>query len=88
MFSEKTVTGTNYLDMLQLFLEPQLQQNGILASVIYRQDGAPPHNANIVRDYLNYSFPNKWIGRAAGHMWAPRSPDLTPLHFFCMGFHQ
>ena len=46
MFAEKIVTGSNYLDMLQLLPEPQLQQDGILASVIYQQDGAPPHYAN------------------------------------------
>lgn len=86
MFAEKTITGANYLDMLQMFLEPQLQQDGILCSVIYQQDGAPPHYANIVRDYLNETFPNRWIGRAAGRMWAARSPDLTPLDFFAWGF--
>ena len=39
LFPEKTVTRTNYLDTLQLFLEPQ---DSILASVIYQQDGATP----------------------------------------------
>ena len=89
IFAEKTVTGTSYLDMLQLFLEPKLQQDGILASVIYQQDGAPPHYVNILRDYLIDIFPNRCIRRAAARMWAPRSPDLSPLDFsFCMGFHQ
>jgi hypothetical protein len=27
-----------------------------------------------------------WIGRAASKLWAPRSPDLTPLDFFVWGF--
>ena len=37
MFPEKT----NYVGMLQLFLESQLQQDGTLVSVIYQLDGAP-----------------------------------------------
>ena len=86
IFAGNIVTGTNYLDMLQLFLEPQLQQDGILASVIYQQDGAPSHYANTMRDYLNDTFPNRWIERSADRMWAPRSPDLTPLDFFAWDF--
>ena len=81
IFAVKTVTGTNYLDMLQLFLEPQLQQDSILASVMYQQDGAPPHYANIVRDYLNDTFPKRRIGRAADRMWAPHPPSSLPVTF-------
>jgi hypothetical protein len=27
----------------------------------FQQDGAPPHYANIVTDFLNGQFPNTWI---------------------------
>ena len=63
-----------------------MQQDGILASVIYQQDGAPPHYANIVRGYLNDTFTNRWIGIAADRMWAPSSPDLVLLDYFAWGF--
>lgn len=32
--------------------------------------------------YLDLTFPNRWIGRLGPSPWPPRSPDLTPLHFF------
>ena len=88
MFAEPTVTGITYHDSLQQFLEPQLIQDGILDSVVYQQDGASPHFVLIVRNYLNGTFPRRWIGRASRRLWAPRSPDLTPMDFFRMGFYQ
>ena len=64
MFAEKTVTGNTYLDMLEQFLEHQLISDGIMDTVVFQQDGAPPHFAITVRDYLNQAFPGRWIGRA------------------------
>lgn len=45
-------------------------------------DGAPPHFAAPVRNWLNEQYPNRWIGRNGPVSWPPRSPDLTPLDFF------
>ena len=39
--AEATVTGINYLDMLQLWLIPQLQED--IVDFIFQHDGAPPH---------------------------------------------
>ena len=86
MFIENTITGGTYLDMLEEFLEPHLQQDGILGTVVYQEDGAPPHFALPVREYLNRTFPNRWIGRGSPRLWAARSPDLTPMDFFLWGF--
>ena len=86
MFAEGTITGNTYLDMLRDFLEPQLEQDGILDSVVFQQDGAPPHFALAVRAYLNQRFPNRWIGRGSPRTWPSRSPDLMPLDFFAWGF--
>ena len=80
-FAEKTVTGTTYLDMLENYAIPQLPNE-----FFFQQDGAPPHYANEVRNYLNNQFPNKWIGRSGPIEWPPRSPDLTPLDFFLWGY--
>jgi len=38
-----------------------------------------------VRDYLNESFPNRWLGHGGPVAWPPRSPDLTPLDFYLWG---
>ena len=61
-FSEATVTGVSYLDALQLWLFPQLEE-AEPENFIWQQDGAPPHWHNSVRDWLNDVVPNRWIGR-------------------------
>ena len=78
--------GIVYLDMLQEFLIPQLDEDDQEGRIHFQQDGAPPHYLGEVREYLNTRFPGRWIGRAAPIAWPPRSPDLTPLDFFLWGF--
>lgn len=57
--------------------------------IMYQHDGATAHSTNIVRDYLNRTFNNRLIARVRGDEynvaipWPARSPDLTPLDFFC-----
>lgn len=48
-------------------------------------DGAPAHFARPVRDFLNDTFGDQWIGRGGPIPWPPRSPDLTPIDFFLWG---
>jgi hypothetical protein len=50
------------------------------------QDGAPPHFALNVKQFLNEEFPNGWIGRGGPIAWPPRSPDLTPMDYFIWGY--
>jgi transposase len=86
-FFDGNVTQDSYLDMLQSYLEDFL--NDIpppqRSSVFFQQDGAPPHFATIVRNYLHEQFPGRWIGRLGPIEWPPRSPDLNPLDFFLWG---
>ncbi|EZA47915.1 hypothetical protein X777_15034, partial [Ooceraea biroi] len=49
-------------------------------------DGAPPHYAVIVRNFLNQEYNNRWIGRGGPVAWPPRSPDLTSPDFFLWGY--
>lgn len=83
-FSENSVTADIYLDMLQLFVIPQLSD--LQPNVIFQQDGAPPHWGLCVRDFLNETFPDRWIGRDGPTPWPPRTPDITPLDFFLWGY--
>lgn len=83
-FAELSITGNIYLDMLQHFVIPQL--NDLQPRVIFQQDGAPPHWALAVRDFLNEVYPGRWIGRDGPTPWPPRSPDITPLDFFLWGY--
>lgn len=92
-FFEGNVNGQAYLQFLQRFLIPTLvnlfpsRNNPRVPdeSLWYQQDGAAPHYAVGVREYLNQVFPNRWIGRRGTVEWPPRSPDLTPLDFFLWG---
>ena len=43
---------------------------------------AAPHFALAVRDWLDTTFPECWMGRRGPHEWPARSPDLTPCDFF------
>ena len=55
MFGEKTVRSGPYLDMLQHFFIPQLQQDNSM-DIVFQQDSAPPHWATVVRDNLHDTF--------------------------------
>jgi len=63
---------------------PQLQEHSAFQTMIWQQDGAPPHYGQIVRDYLDDTF-LQWIGRRGTVEWPPRSPDLTPCDFSLWG---
>ena len=47
-----------------------------------QQDRAQAHTAGVTIEILKTVFPNRLISRFGDVPWAPRSPDLTPLHFF------
>ena len=73
LYNETNITGIVYLDMLQEFLIPQLDEDDQEGRIHFQQDGAPPHYLGEVREYLNTRFPVRWIGRAAPIAWPPRS---------------
>jgi hypothetical protein len=64
-FFHVSVTGQVYHDMLSEWLVPQLQQAGIKHTVVLQLDGAPPHFALHMHDYLNETFPRRWIGKGS-----------------------
>lgn len=82
------LNGVSYLEFLSEnipdFLEevPLAERN----KIIFQQDGAGPHNARIVTNYLNEQFPGRWMGRYGPIRWPARSPDLNPLDFFLWGY--
>ena len=88
-FSESTMTGIVYLDLLEQYVFPQIEtfEQETVSRVIFMQDGAPPHFSCFVTDVLNERFPDAWIGRGEPIPWPSRSPDLSPLDFFSVGVH-
>ena len=65
-------------------MSPQLEK--YQPQVIFQQDGASPHWGLEVRQFLNDTFPDGWIGRDGSIPGPPRSPDTTPLDFFLWGY--
>lgn len=93
-FFEENLTGERYLSFLEeelvpalATLFPEIERPDLPHhNIWFQQDGAPPHFAVAVRNYLHDTFPNRWIGRSGVIEWPPRSPDLTPLDFFLWGY--
>ena len=83
-------TGQNYPDFLQNELPKQLEDVPLATRIAmyFRHDGAPSHYTRHVMQHLNDTFPNRWISHGSTINWPPRSPDLTPLDFFFMGFDE
>ena len=84
-FFDGCVNGKSYLEMLKHFLIPRLAAGHYDDDVMFQQDGAPPHFATAVREFLHEKFPGRWIGRRGPIEWPARSPDLTPADFYLWG---
>jgi transposase len=86
-FIEGNLNVEMYLHMLQNEIVPAINNEvgPLLRNTWFQQDGAPPHFGLAVRNYLNNTFPNRWIGRRGPIEWPARSPDLTPLDYFLWG---
>jgi len=83
------LNGDSYLHFLQYALPELLEELplNLRRDMFFMHDGAPPHFARAVRNYLNETFAGRWIGRGqeAPIQWPARSPDLTPCDFFLWG---
>ena len=71
---EGCLTGEAYLRFLQEKL-PRLLEDVPLKKRgrIYLQHDGAPHFSREVRNFLNYRFPGRWIGRGGPHNWPARS---------------
>lgn len=83
----ENLNGEIYHDFLEDEL-PNLLEDAPLATrraMWLQNDGCPAHYARGVRNYLDQTYPQRWIGRLGPILWPPRSPDLNPLDFFYWG---
>lgn len=87
-FFENNLNAQIYLNFLQNELPTYLQDVPLQErrDIWFHQDGAAPHNARIISDYLNAVFRNQWIANAGPIRWPARSPDLNPLDYFLWGY--
>lgn len=81
------LTSQRYLQILVEQIEPFIDNMPLieLNNVYFQHDGAPPHNAAIINNFLADNFANNWIANQGPNRWPPRSPDLTPMDFFLWG---
>ncbi|GBO08158.1 hypothetical protein AVEN_30108-1 [Araneus ventricosus] len=75
-----TVTSNIYLDMLQLYAVPQFPEG-----VIFQQDGAPPHYGNIVREFLDTTFPPAVDRQGCCHGMATAIPGHNAIRLLLVG---
>ena len=83
-FAEKSITAQIYLDVSTEYVSPQLEQ--YQPQVIFQQDVASPHWGLEVHQFLNETFPDRWIECDGSIPWLPCSPDITLLDFFLWGY--
>jgi hypothetical protein len=84
-FFDGNIDGDSYLHMLRTQAIPALRAAAGNNRPYWQQDGAPAHFKKSVREYLDVTFPGRWIGRRGPIPWPARSPDLTPMDFFLWG---
>jgi hypothetical protein len=79
---EDRITGQNYLEFLQDELPEQLEDFPLATRIAMYF----PHYTQLVIQYLNPTFPNRWVGRGSTINWPPRSLELTPLDLCLWGW--
>ncbi|GFY02421.1 DUF4817 domain-containing protein [Trichonephila clavipes] len=83
------LTGPRYLIFLEQVLPELLDSAHVTAatrtSMWFHQDGAPAHFNISVRNHLDATCGERWIGRGGSVHWPPRSPDLSCLDYFFWG---
>lgn len=81
------LTSARYLQILQDYIDPLLDEIPLVhrQNVFFQHDGAPPHNAAIVNNFLTETFGNNWLANQGPNLWPARSPDMTPMDFFLWG---
>ena len=80
---DNNLTGKTYEFFLMNELPGLLEDISLMirSQMYFQHDGAPPHYTRQVKQYLNESFLNCWLGRGGPVAWPVRSPDLTPLDY-------
>ena len=87
------VTQQSYRELLESILFPQMKQKlgrRRWSNLVWQQDGAGPHQANMVMDWLDSVFASRMLALKSrrGDSWAPSSPDMNPLDFFLWGYRR
>lgn len=85
-FFEGSVNQDSYREMLEMFLIPQLKSRRVFSRTYFQQDGARPHTAHSVIEFLTSRFGDRLISRNSCNIWPGYSPDLSPVDFALWGY--
>ena len=69
--------------MLKIFFWPKHLHTSEYKKYHFQQNGATPHTANIVQDWLSSKFGTKFMAKLR---WPPRSPYLNPCDYYLWGY--
>jgi len=83
-----TVTSKRYLEVLSSFWKALGRKIGTEARKTqwFQQDGAAPHTAQAVMEWIAAHFDEKVISRRTTYPWPSHSPDLNPLDYHVWGY--
>jgi hypothetical protein len=84
-FIEENLNQHVYVRLLERYLLPFLDNLPLemRRNIFWQQDGCPAHSTLLVRQWLTEQFGQRWMGRFGLINFPARSPDLTPIDFFC-----
>ena len=90
-FLTERVTQHSYRDFLESVLFPKMKEKlgrRNWDKLVWQQDGARPHQANMVMDWLDGIFASRMVALKSrkGDSLAPSSPDMNPADFFLWGY--
>ena len=82
------LNGVSYLDFLTNELPNHFEDIPIVdrRNQWFMHDGAPAHFSRAVREFLDETYGDKWIGRGGPLPWPARSPDFNPIDFCLWGW--
>ena len=69
--------------MLQDWFWPKHLRTDSYKKYYFQQDGATPHTANMVQNWMREKMGKKFMDKSK---WPPRSPDLYPCDYFLWGY--
>lgn len=82
-----SVNSDRYLKLLSGKFLPALLRKGVnLEDAWFQQDGATPHTATKIVEWLEENFKGRYLSYRTERIWPPHSPDLNPLDFFLWGY--
>ena len=81
---ERGVNARWYQAMLENDAIPALRQLPNFDNLVFMQDGAPAHFGNDIRDLLDRTFPNRWMGRGSAKFHKipkiPSKPTFSKMY--------